>query len=253
MQLENSFVIQAPPDRVFAYLLDPHNVVGCVPGAELTEEVDAVTFKGKVKIKVGPITVAYSGTARMVDRDDAARTAVLEGEGRETTGPGSGRGKATMSVLAEGDDSRVTVLTEFTLTGRVAQFGRGVIEDVSKRMVRTVADCIQASLQSPGPPEPSEPSGPSSESLPTTEGDAPTPPAADAGTPPPRASTNVATATAPPINAASLMFSVLGGYVINPEFWNEGIKVLDRTVLTGVERLSERFESLVTRLAQVDR
>ena len=73
MQLENSFQVGAPPDRVFAYLLDINKVVGCVPGAELTEVVDASTFKGKVKIKVGPITVAYSGTASIADRDDAQR------------------------------------------------------------------------------------------------------------------------------------------------------------------------------------
>src|SRR5258708_37175301 len=109
MQLENAFVIKAPPDRVFAYLLDPRNVVGCVPGAELTEEVDPVTFKGKIKIKVGPITVAYSGIARLLDRNDAQRTAVLEGEGRETTGPGSGRGRATMSVETDADGSLVKV------------------------------------------------------------------------------------------------------------------------------------------------
>ena len=240
MQLENSFVIQAPPDRVFTYLLDPHNVVGCVPGAELTEEVDPVTFKGKVKIKVGPITVAYAGTGRVVDRNDAQRTAVLEGEGRETTGPGSGRGKATMSVLPEGDGSLVTVVTEFTLTGRVAQFGRGVIEDVSKRMVRQVADCIQANLQSPAP-TPFEPPA-----QPEAGADAEVRP-----TPPPM-STTPATATAPPINAAALVFSVLGGYVTDPVFWDAGIKIIDRMV-TEAERLSERLESLVVRSAQVDR
>jgi carbon monoxide dehydrogenase subunit G len=245
MQLENSFVIEAPPDRVFAYLLEPRNVVGCVPGAELTEEVDAVTFKGKVKIKVGPITVAYSGTGRLVDRNDAARTAVLEGEGRETTGPGSGRGKATMSVLPEGNGSRVTVLTEFTLTGRVAQFGRGVIEDVSKRMVRTVADCLQANLQSAEPPE----------SSPQTQAEVPTETGADAEAPTathPPSTLTMATATAPPINAASLMFSVLGGYVTDPSFWDSGIEVLDRMV-TELERMSDRLDNLVVRLAEVDR
>ena len=68
MQLENSFSVGAPPERVFAYLLDVNKVAGCVPGAELSEVVDPTTFKGKVKIKVGPITVAYSGTAKIVDR-----------------------------------------------------------------------------------------------------------------------------------------------------------------------------------------
>jgi hypothetical protein len=150
-----------------------------------------------------------------------------------------------MSVVADPDGSRVTVLTEFTLTGRVAQFGRGVIEDVSKRMVRTVAECIQANLQQTGPSEPAAQTQPGvpSESAPDAEIPTPTP------TPP---SSNVATATAPPINAASLIFSVLGGYVTDPGFWDAGIKVLDRMV-TEVERLTERLDSLVVRSAQVDR
>lgn len=233
MQLENSFVINASPDRVFAYLLDPGNVVGCVPGAELTEQVDPVTFKGKVKIKVGPITVAYSGTGRVVDRNDADRTAVLEGEGRETTGPGSGRGKATMSVAPEGDASRVKVVTEFTLTGRVAQFGRGVIEDVSKRMVRDVAECIQANLQMPEPPQAEAPAGPGDD------------PGAPAAAPPPPLPPPAARATASEINAASLLFSVVWDQVTDPGFWDGGVKVLDGMVtgvVTEVERLSERFE-----------
>ena len=82
MQLENSFSVNAPPDRVFAYLLDINKVVGCVPGAELSEVVDPATFKGKVKVKVGPITVAYNGTARITDRDDAGRSAAIEAEYR---------------------------------------------------------------------------------------------------------------------------------------------------------------------------
>jgi carbon monoxide dehydrogenase subunit G len=159
MQLENSFSINAPPDRVFAFLLDPRNVVGCVPGAELTEQVDDVTFQGRIKVKVGAISLAYSGTGRIAERNDEMRTAILEGEGRETTGPGSGRGKATMSVepAAGAEGSLVKVVTEFTLTGRVAQFGRGVIEDVSRRMVREVAACIQLNLEQPLPAATSEP------------------------------------------------------------------------------------------------
>src|SRR6202040_882265 len=98
MQLENSFRVEAPPGTVFAYLIDVNKVVGCVPGAELSEVVDPTTFKGKVKIKVGPITVAYSGTARIIDRDDAQHSATLEAEGRETTGPGSARAKALRRV-----------------------------------------------------------------------------------------------------------------------------------------------------------
>src|SRR2546430_17704212 len=98
MQIENQFPVAAPPDTVFAFLVDVNQVVGCMPGAELSEVVDPTTFKGKVKIKVGPITVAYNGTAKIADRDDAARRATLQADGKETTGPGSARATATMSV-----------------------------------------------------------------------------------------------------------------------------------------------------------
>ena len=153
MQLENSFSVGAPPDKVFAYLIDVNKVVGCVPGAELSEVVDPTTFKGKVKIKVGPITVAYSGTAKIVDRDDAQHRATLEAEGRETTGPGSARAKALMSVDPEGAGSTVKIVTDYNVAGRVAQFGRGVMEDVSRRIVNDMAACIKANVEAaePGP------------------------------------------------------------------------------------------------------
>jgi carbon monoxide dehydrogenase subunit G len=151
MQLENSFMVGAPPSRVFAYLLDVNKIVGCVPGAELSEVVDPTTFKGKVKIKVGPITVAYSGTARIVDRDDANHAATLEAEGRETTGPGSARAKARMTVEADGSASVVKIVTEYNVAGRVAQFGRGVMEDVSRRIVNDMAACIKANVEAAEP------------------------------------------------------------------------------------------------------
>lgn len=194
MQLENSFAVNASPDRVFAYLLDVNKVVGCVPGAELVETVDSSTFKGKVKVKVGPITVAYSGTARIADRDDAARTATLEAEGRETTGPGSARAKAHMSVAAEGTTSVVKITTEYSVAGRVAQFGRGVMEDVSRRIVNDMATCIKANVEgesaAPAPP-------------PAVEGGAPV------GSAPAEAPAAAPPATAKPINAVTLFFQVL--------------------------------------------
>ncbi len=147
MQLENSFSVGAPPDKVFAYLIDVNKVVGCVPGAELSEVVDPTTFKGKVKIKVGPITVAYSGTAKIVDRDDIQHRATLEAEGRETTGPGSARAKALMSVDPDGAGSTVKIVTDYNVAGRVAQFGRGVMEDVSRRIVNDMAACIKANVE----------------------------------------------------------------------------------------------------------
>ena len=153
MQLENSFQVSAPPDKVFAYLLDVNKVVGCVPGAELTEVVDESTFKGKVKVKVGPITVAYSGTARIAERDESERMATLSAEGRETTGPGSARASAQMRVQTAGENSLVTITTEYHVAGRVAQFGRGVMEDVSRRLIQEMAACIQANVEADEPAE----------------------------------------------------------------------------------------------------
>ena len=187
MQLENSFTVGAPPERVFAYLLDVNKIVGCVPGAELSEVVDPSTFKGKVKVKVGPITVAYNGTAKIADRNDTERTATLEAEGRETTGPGSARAKAYMSVLPEGAGSVVKIVTDYSVAGRVAQFGRGVMEDVSRKIVNEMAACIKSNVEAAEP---------------AAEGGAG--PGASASAVPPAVA-----ATARPVNAFGLLFSVL--------------------------------------------
>ena len=200
MQIENSFEVAAPPERVFAFLLDVNRVVGCVPGAELSEVVDPNTFKGKVKIKVGPVTVAYAGTARISDRNEAARTATLEGEGRETTGPGNARAKASMRVEESGAGSRVTVSTDFTVAGRVAQFGRGLMEDVSKSLVAQMAACIKAQLETA-----EQPADPVEHPVP-----APGEVAAGPSTPLPVAPRPAPPApVAKPVNALGLLWSVL--------------------------------------------
>jgi uncharacterized protein len=151
MQIENSFAVKAAPDRVYEFLLDVNNVVSCVPGAELSEVVDPNTFKGKVRIKVGPVTVSYNGTARITSRDAETRTATLEAEGRETTGSGSAQATTVMAVAPDGESSRVTLTTDFTVVGRVAQFGRGIMEDVSRHLVGQAAECIQSKLEAPPP------------------------------------------------------------------------------------------------------
>jgi carbon monoxide dehydrogenase subunit G len=151
MQIENSFAVKAEPDRVYEFLLDVNNVVSCVPGAELSEVVDPNTFKGKVRIKVGPVTVNYNGTARITSRDADTRTATLEAEGRETTGSGTAQATTIMAVAADGETSKVTLTTDFTVVGRIAQFGRGIMEDVSRHLVGQAAECIQSKLEGPPP------------------------------------------------------------------------------------------------------
>jgi carbon monoxide dehydrogenase subunit G len=202
MQIENSFTVGAPPDRVYKFLLDVNQVVGCMPGAELSEVVDPNTFKGKVKIKVGPITVAYNGTATIADRDEAARKATLRGEGRETTGPGSARATAAMAVEEAEGGSLVRISTDFTVAGRVAQFGRGVMEDVSRRLIGQMADCIKAQLEAPAA---AAPSAESATDMPQSS-DAMS--AAPQGAQPAPAVTR-APAEAKPVNALSLFFAVL--------------------------------------------
>lgn len=188
MKLENEFEVQAPPDRVFAYLLDVNRVVGCVPGAELAEVVDPSTFKGRVKIKVGPVTVSYNGVARITERDESARTATLTAEGRETTGPGSARATALMSVLEAESGSRVRIEADYTVAGRVAQFGRGLMEDVSRRLLGQMAACIAENLREE--PVPAPEARAAAETRPDPE--------------PPRA-----VAVVRPVNAFSLLLSVL--------------------------------------------
>ena len=160
MEIENSFTVNAPPDTVYGFLLDVNRVVGCVPGAELSEVVDADTFKGKVRIKVGPVTVSYNGTARITERDQAARTARLRAEGKETTGSGSAQATTTMSVREEGAASLVTFTTDFTVVGRIAQFGRGIMEDVSRHLVGQMAECIRTTLEAEAPEQPRDTSAP---------------------------------------------------------------------------------------------
>jgi carbon monoxide dehydrogenase subunit G len=197
VEIENEFEVAASPDRVYSFLLDVNRVVTCMPGAELSEVVDPTTFKGKVRIKVGPITVSYNGTARISERDDDARAATLQAEGRETTGPGSARATAHMSVEGgENGASTVRLVTDFTVAGRIANFGRGVMEDVSKRLVSQMADCIKANLET------AEQAAADTEAAP-----APGAPGAPAPGAPGPATT--APAAARPVNALGLFFSVL--------------------------------------------
>ena len=227
MQIENEFEVAAPPDRVFSFLLDVNRVVGCMPGAELSEVVDPDNFKGRVKIKVGPITVAYNGTARIAERDETARRAVLQADGRETTGPGSARASAVMTVVPAGSGSMVKLATDFNVAGRIANFGRGVMEDVSRRLVGQMAQCIKSSLESeaaeaaPAPAAAAEPvvaTEPGSPGASAGEAPAPAPAAGEAPgqpparpyAPPPAAAGPARTApSAAPVNALSLFFAVI--------------------------------------------
>ena len=174
---EETFQIGAAPDRVWEYLSDPRQVVSCLPGAELTSVQDESTFLGKVKVKVGPVVAAYSGKVVIVERDDGARVLKMMGEGRESSGAGSAKMVITSAVTALTDGgSEVRVSAELDVVGRIAQFGRGMIESVNRQMFRQFTDCVRATLEAPpsagGAPAMNDapPSARESDTPPTTAG-----------------------------------------------------------------------------------
>jgi hypothetical protein len=150
LKIANSFSVAAPPDRVFAYMLDINKVVGCVPGAELTEVVDAQTFKGKLTLKVGAVKAAFQGTARIVDTQEEDNRAVVtvKADGREIGGQGTAR--ATLLLSVEGTPSggtQVGINADFSVSGKFAQFGSRVMEDISQGLVNQMGACIGAALR----------------------------------------------------------------------------------------------------------
>ena len=150
MQLTNSFVVQAPPHVVWAFILDVNKLAGCLPGVELTDAQSDEEFKGKVKVKVGPISVSYNGVARLKDRDDVHHSVVVTAEGKEASGSGSAVASTLMTVEEQDDGSVVNMVTDLTIHGRVAQFGRGIMQDVSRALVKQMAGCIRAKLEGGG-------------------------------------------------------------------------------------------------------
>lgn len=154
MLIENSFEVAADPDEVYRFLQDAHNVAACFPGAELTEDLGEDSYRGKVKIKVGPVTAAYQGVAKVVERDAVARTAVLLADGKDTRGSGTAKARATMRVTPAGAGANVVLATDLTISGKLAQFGRGIMADVSGRMVGELAARVRERIERGDEPAP---------------------------------------------------------------------------------------------------
>jgi len=145
MQLENEFRVEASVDRVWQVLTDLERIAPCMPGAQL-QEVEGDEHRGIVKVKVGPITAQYKGVARIVDRDREGGRLVLRAEGRETRGQGNASALITARLAADGDATAVAISTDLTVTGKVAQFGRGVLADVSAKLVTQFVECLEADV-----------------------------------------------------------------------------------------------------------
>ena len=150
MEMDHSFTVPVPPARAWDVLLDVEKIAPCMPGATV-EEFDGEVVTGRIKVKVGPVSLTYRGTAKFTERDPDAQVVVVEASGKETRGAGTASAtvRASLEPESSGEATKVTMHTTMNVTGRPAQFGRGVIVEVGGKLVEKFADNL-AQLISPG-------------------------------------------------------------------------------------------------------
>ena len=191
LQFEHTFVVKAPAGRVWGYLTDPYRVAPALPGAAITEKIDDRTYAGTMTVKVGPVSARYKGRVRFETLDPAAGIAEIAASGQDVTGRGGADMKMKSRIVERpGGESEVSVVSEVNVTGIMAQFGRGLMQDVSNQMFERFTAAIRAELEKPA----------------AAEGPAPT-------APPPAAT------SAPPIEVTSFVLR-------RPEFWIAAVVVL---------------------------
>jgi carbon monoxide dehydrogenase subunit G len=147
--IENAFTVVRPIGEVWEYLLDVERIAPCLPGAELTETVDERTWKGRVNMKFGPVSMSFAGQVEMAERDDAAHRVVLHARGTEQKGKGAADATVTSWLEPDGGGTAVRMEADITLIGAAAQLSRGLIPEVSKRLTQQFADCLEANLGAP--------------------------------------------------------------------------------------------------------
>jgi carbon monoxide dehydrogenase subunit G len=152
MKLEHSFDVRAPLERVWQALIDVERVAPCLPGAEITEAGDDGSYRGNFTVKLGPTTASYRGELAMEEIDEQAHRAVMRASGSDKRGQGSAKATIVNVMRQEGELTKVEVVTDFTITGRLARFGRGgMIQDVSNRLLRDFSECLQETIESAEP------------------------------------------------------------------------------------------------------
>jgi carbon monoxide dehydrogenase subunit G len=151
VHLEHSFSVPVGIDEAWKVLLDIERIAPCMPGAAL-DSVDGDEFTGTVKVKLGPINLTYKGHASFVEKDEAARRAVIDARGRDARGNGTAAAKVTATLAEAGGTTNVQVSTELEITGKPAQFGRGVMEDVGNKLIGQFAKALAQTLQTGGTP-----------------------------------------------------------------------------------------------------
>jgi carbon monoxide dehydrogenase subunit G len=153
MELNNEFRVGVSVPETWKVLTDVERIAPMLPGAQL-QEVEGDEYRGVVKVKVGPITAQYKGVATFVERDESAGRVVIKATGRDTRGQGNASATITANMAPDGDGTKVSVLTDLTITGKVAQFGRGVLADVSSKLIGQFVDTLEKDLESGGAANP---------------------------------------------------------------------------------------------------
>ncbi|MER7072907.1 SRPBCC family protein [Terrabacter sp. NPDC000476] len=148
MELTHSFTVPTSVDDAWALFMDLERVGSCFPGATVTEVTDD-GFSGTVKVKLGPIALVYSGSGSFEERDDAAKHAVISAKGKDKRGNGTAGATVTLTLTPDGDGTRADVVTDLAVTGKPAQFGRGVMQDVSDKLLQAFVACIEKQLTGP--------------------------------------------------------------------------------------------------------
>jgi carbon monoxide dehydrogenase subunit G len=150
MEISKSFVVKAPQGAVWAFLTDPYQVAKCLPGAAITEKVDDQTYTGTMTVKVGPVTASYRGKMRFERLDEAAGEAEIAASGQETRGKGGADMRMKSRVVSSGpSETQVTVVSDVNVMGVLAQFGRGMIQDVSDQLFGKFTDAMRRELETP--------------------------------------------------------------------------------------------------------
>jgi carbon monoxide dehydrogenase subunit G len=149
VRLENSFQVEATPQEAWELLMDVPRVVPCMPGATLDEVVDDSNWKATMQVKLGPIGLVFATDVKREEADEAARRVRLAATARETRNRGRAQATVESTLVSANGGTRVDIVTDLALSGTVAQYGRGVIQDVSSQLVTRFADCLQAQLAAP--------------------------------------------------------------------------------------------------------
>lgn len=152
MEIHNEFTVGAPIDQAWNTMLDLEKIASCLPGAAIQDEADG-EYTGTIKVRVGPITASYKGTVRFEEIDRANHRAVLQATGRDARGQGTASATIISTLKEVGDNTRVNVETDLKLTGRAAQFGRGLAQDVATRMLDDFAACLEREISDSGAEE----------------------------------------------------------------------------------------------------